>query len=124
MFRRSDKGEGTGNDGDAAKPFSNTAPLPEELAELDDLGAPKIWTFATAVAWCRRHNWHLDGIDQGSAVWLAGAAYMAKLVTVVTPEMSVSTPATFDRAGQTGEWALWIHDLRGSVVYSCATKVP
>lgn len=120
MFRRSDTGKDTG--GPEGGAF--TATVPEDLTELDDCGAPPVWTFATAVAWCRRHNWHLDGIEKGNAVWDAGSVYTARLITAVTPEMSVQTPASFDRAGQTGEWTLFIHNIRNQVVYSVAAKAP
>lgn len=116
MFRRSDKG--TETDGpDIGRPE------PAELTdETDDLGAPLVWTFATAIKWCGRQNWHLDGIESGNAVWLGGAAYMGRLVTRVVPEMSVQTPATFNRAAQTGEWSLYIHNLTNQLVFSTGAK--
>lgn len=116
MFRRSDKGPDAGGATDTAQPA--------ELDELDDLGAPPAWTFATATQWCRRHNWHLDGIENGNAIWDAGAAYTGRLYTAVTPDMSVRTPATFDRAAQTGEWSLFIFNLRNEQVYSVSAKAP
>lgn len=121
MFRRSDSGKaeeaGTGG-------LSNTGALPPELTELDDCGAPPVWTFLTALAWCRRHNWHLDGIEKGNAIWDAGSVYTGRLITAVTPEMCVQTPAAFDRAAQTGEWSLFISNIKGQTVYSTGAKVP
>lgn len=116
MFRRNDKGTDTNG--------PDTRPTPEELGELDPLGAPTVWTFKTATAWCRCQNWHLDGIEAGQAVWVAGSAYMAQLSTPVIPDMSVRTPATFDRAAQTGEWTLFINNLENQRVYSVGTVAP
>jgi hypothetical protein len=114
MFRRSDKGpEADGTTALAPDPAD-----PTDLDDLDDLGAPIVWNFKSATAWCRRHNWHLDGIGGGKAVWDAGAAYTARLYVTITPDMQVSTPATFDRAAQTGECSLFIFNLKNQQVYS------
>lgn len=120
MFRRSD----TGGQAEATPSgdLSESQPGDGEQDELDSCGAPTVWNFKTALAWCRRHNWHLDGIEQGNAIWDAGSVYTARLITRVTPEMSVQTPASFDRAGQTGEWSLFIHNIRGQTVYSTGAK--
>ena len=115
MFRRSDKSEETTGE----EPDYPTEQSPDEL---DALGAPVVWTVKSALAWCRRHNWHINGIEKGAAVWDAGNVYMGRIVSPITPDVCVETPATFDRAAQTGEWVLVVHNIKGQRVFVMESK--